>query len=159
MVRNNHLFESILWFSVGLWFLWGGLKLGVGDLHNPDAGFFPIIIGGVLSLLSVAFFIATLLGKGSVEQVSFWKEKKSWKRVLAALLSLIFYNIFLDYLGYMTTTFLFFIYLLKFIGKKRWATSIVVAILASFLSYLLFHVVMGVPLPKEIFNIKLIFNS
>ena len=155
MVRNSDFYASLLWVLVGLGFLWGGIKLGVGVLNKPGPGFLPIVIGGVLCLLSIALFIATLSAKQLPKQESFWKGEKSWKRVLASLLSLILYIIFLDYLGYIITTFLLFIYLLKLLGKKGWVASIVIAILASLLSYLLFNVAMEVRLPKGLLNIKM----
>jgi putative tricarboxylic transport membrane protein len=139
---------------IGLGFSWGGVKLGIGPVNNPGPGFFPLVIGGVLSLLSITLFIRTLWADiGRESKITFWKEKRSWEKVLFSLLALIFYLIFLNYLGYLLTTFLFIIYLLKFIGKKGWLTSVLMAILIAASSYALFQMGLGVSLPKGLIKI------
>lgn len=154
-MRNSDFFSSVVWFLIGLGFLFGGLRLGYGSLNTPGPGFLPSMIGGVLSLLSLLLFIVTLLApKNRLEiEASFWKEKTSWKKVLFSFLSLIFYLIFLNYLGYIITTFLFSLYLFKFIGRRGWWSSLLVAILASLVSWVIFRVGMEVPLPEGIIKI------
>jgi putative tricarboxylic transport membrane protein len=128
--------------------------MGIGPLNAPGPGFFPALIGGVFSLLSMALFITTFLAKDQPSEVrSFWKEKKSWRRVLLSLLSLVFYLISLNYLGYRITTFLFILFLLKFVGKRRWGSSILIALLVSWGSYVVFKTGLGVSLPKGPINV------
>lgn len=154
MLRNTDLSSSVFLIAVGLAFLLGGVQLGIGHLHEPGPGFFPLLIGGVVFFLSLLQFIGSYADRaGFSKQGGFWKEKESWKRVSSSLFSLVFYLLFLDYLGYIATTFPFLLYLIKFTGKKGWPSSILIAALASLISYLLFRVGMEVPLPKGIFKI------
>lgn len=153
-MRNSDSWSSLVWLLVGLGFIAGGLRMGIGPLNAPGPGFFPALIGGVFSLLSMALFITTFLAKGQPsEERSFWKEKKSWRKVLLSLLSLVFYLISLDYLGYRITTFLFILFLLKFVGKRRWGSSILIALLVSWASYAVFKTGLGVSLPKGLIKI------
>lgn len=123
--------------------------MGLGPLNAPGAGFFPAVIGGIFSALSVALLITTALGKiRAGEKQRFWKEKKSWVKISRALLSLIFYMIFLEFFGYIITTMIFVFFLLKFVGKKGWMISIVMAVLVSLGSYALFKMALGVSLPR-----------
>ncbi len=154
MLRNTDLSSSVFLMAVGLAFLLGGVQLGMGHLHEPGPGFFPLLIGGVVVLLSLLQFIGSYPDRaGFPKQVGFWKEKESWKRISSSLFSLVLYLLFLDHLGYIVTTFPFLLYLIKFTGKKGWASSILIAALASLISYLLFKVGMEVPLPRGIFKI------
>ena len=154
MLRNADLSSSVFLMAVGLAFLLGGVQLGMGHLHEPGPGFFPLLIGGVVLLLSLLQFIGSYADRaGFSKPGGFWKEKESWKRVSSSLFSLVFYLLFLDYLEYIATTFPFLLYLIKFTGKKGWLSSILIAALASLISYLLFKVGMEVPLPKGIFKI------
>jgi hypothetical protein len=128
--------------------------MGIGPLNAPGPGFFPTLIGGAFSLLSVALFVTTLPTKDRLrEGGGFWKEKGSWRKVLASLLSLVFFLISLDYLGYRITTFLFILFLLKFVGQRKWGSSILIAILVSWGSYAIFKTGLGVSLPKGWINI------
>jgi putative tricarboxylic transport membrane protein len=148
-VRNYDLGSSLLCLVIGLGFVAGGMKMGLGPLNAPGAGFFPTVIGGILSALSVALLITTALGKNrAIEKQRFWKEKNSWVKISLALVSLIFYMTFLDFFGYIITTIIFVFFLLKFVGKKSLGISIVMAVLVSLGSYALFKMALGVSLPK-----------
>ncbi len=148
-VRNYDLGSGLLCLFIGLGFVAGGVKMGLGPLNAPGAGFFPTVIGGIFSALSLALLITTTLGKNqAMEKQRFWKEKNGWVKVSLALLSLIFYMIFLEFLGYIATTIIFVFFLLKFVGKKGWRISIVMAVLVSLGSYALFKMALRVSLPK-----------
>jgi putative tricarboxylic transport membrane protein len=154
MLKNMDLSSSIFLMVVGLAFLWGGVQLGMGHLHEPGPGFFPLLMGGVVVALSVLQCLESSSGRAASSKADgFWKEKDSWKRVTSSLFSLVFYLLFLDPLGYVVTTFPFLLYLIKFTGKRGWPSSLLVAALASLVSYLLFKVGMEVPLPKGILKI------
>jgi putative tricarboxylic transport membrane protein len=148
-VRNTDLGSGLLCLFIGLGFVAGGVKMGLGPLNAPGAGFFPTVIGGIFSALSAALLITTALKKNPTEERQrFWKEKNSWVKVSRALLSLIFYMMFLEFLGYIVTSVIFIFFLLKFVGKKGWVISIVMAALVSLGSYALFKMAMGVSLPR-----------
>ena len=148
-MRNNDSLSSLVWFFVGLGFIAGGLKIGIGPLNAPGPGFFPTIIGGIFSILSMALFISSFSPKNQVkDKMRFWREEKSWRKVFLSLLSLVFYLIFLGYLGYLITTFLFLFFLMKFVGKRGWALSILTAILVSLGTYAIFKIGLRVSLPK-----------
>jgi putative tricarboxylic transport membrane protein len=148
-VRNYDLGSGLLCLFIGLGFVAGGVKMGLGPLNAPGAGFFPTVIGGIFSALSLALWITTILGKNqAMEKQRFWKEKNSWVQVSLALLSLIFYMILLEFWGYIATSVIFIFFLLRSVGKKSWLISIVMAVLVSLGSYALFKMAMGVSLPK-----------
>ena len=147
---NNDTVSSVVCLLIGLGFVAGGLAMGLGPLNAPGAGFFPAVIGGLFSLLSAALLAKNLLREeGPIrEKTSFWREEKSWVRVSLSLCALLFYLFFLNYLGYILTTTLFILFLLKFVGKKGWKISIFMAVVVSLGSYALFRMGLGVLLPK-----------
>jgi putative tricarboxylic transport membrane protein len=148
-VRNNDSWSSLVWLFAGLGFIAGGLRMGIGPLNAPGPGFFPTLIGGIFSLLSLALFIGSFSKKSQVrEKIHFWREEKSWRKVVLSLGSLVFYLIFLNYLGYIITTFLFIFFLLKFVGKRGWVSSILTAVLVSLGTYAVFKMGLRVSLPK-----------
>ena len=126
----------------------GGLKMGLGPLNAPGPGFFPAVIGGILSSLSAALLVTASRSKASPARGSFWKQKGSWVKILPSLLSLLFYLAFLDFLGYLLTTSLFIFFLLKFVGKKGWGASILIAVIVAAGSYAMFRMGLGVLLPR-----------
>jgi putative tricarboxylic transport membrane protein len=147
-VKKNDSLSSLGVFLVGLVFIAEGLKVGLGQFNAPGAGFFPAMVGGLLSLLSIALFVISFSKKNEQqEKRSFWREKGSWKKIALSLLSLVFYLLFLNFLGYLLTTFLFTLSLLKWVSRKGWGPSLLTAFLLSLGSYALFKMGMGVSLP------------
>lgn len=141
--------SGLLCLIVGLAFVAGGVRMGLGPLDAPGSGFFPTMIGGILSALSLALLTATALGKmQAMEPRPFWKESNSWVKVSLVVLSLIFYMAALEYLGYIATTIVFILFLLRFVGKKGWGISLAMALLVSLGSYALFKIALGVYLPR-----------
>ncbi len=147
-MRNNDSVSSLFFLCLGLVFVGGGLKMGLGPLNAPGPGFFPVVIGGVFSLLSGALFVTASRRRGVPEEKSFWRLRGSWVKVLLCLLALVFYMAFLDYLGYLLTTTIFLFFLLKFVGKKGWAASFFIAVAVSLGSYVIFKKGLGVSLPR-----------
>ncbi len=149
-VGNNDTVSSLVCLLVGLGFVAGGVAMGLGPLNAPGAGFFPAVIGGLFSLLSGSLFLKAVLKKEGQtrEKKSFWREEGSWRRVSLSFCALLFYLFSLNYLGYIFTTTLFLLFLLKFVGKKGWKISIFLAVVLSVGSYALFRMGLGVVLPK-----------
>ena len=141
--------SSLVCLLIGLAFVAGGVKMGLGPINAPGAGYFPTMIGGILSLLSLGLFVKAVLKHEALsERQAFWKEKDSWIKVSLVIGALIFYMAFLEFLGYIATTILFIFFLLKFVGKKSWLASIAMALVVSLGSYALFKIALGVYLPK-----------
>ncbi len=147
-MKSNDTVSSLFCLGLGLLFLGGGLRMGIGPLNAPGPGFFPVVIGGVLSSLSAALLATAARRQGPSEKKRFWKQEGSWAKILPSLLSLVFYLAFLDFLGYLLTTSLFILFLLKFVGKKGWGASILMALIVSVSSYALFRMGLGVLLPR-----------
>jgi len=151
-VRNNDFQSSLFCLCIGLVFIGGGLKMGIGPLNAPGPGFFPAAIGGVFSSMSVVLFVTAVRRKEAAPKPTFWKREGSWVKIFPSLLSLVFYLAFLDFLGYLLTTSLFIFFLLKFVGKKGWGASILMALIVSAGSYAMFRKGLGVLLPRGLFQ-------
>ncbi len=151
-MKNPDLWSSTAWSLIGLGFVLGGLRLGVGRWNSPSPGFMPVIIGGILFVLSAALWVKSLwTRKLAQDTIGFWKGKGSWVRILLSLSALVFYLFFLNYLGYLLTTFIFIHFLTQVVSKKGWAWSAVIALLASITSYAMFKIWLEVPLPMGFF--------
>ena len=50
-------------------------------------------------------------------------------------------------LGYLLATFLFIIFLLRAVERRSWGLALSVALSASLMSYLVFGLLLGTPLP------------
>jgi len=140
---------------IGLLFCLGSTEYGDIRSGFPGAGFFPFMGGVILVSLSMMLMIRSGVGK-EMEQgkiIKFFPQKDSLKRLVIVLFVLFMYSISLVYLGFLITTFLFMILLLKFLEPQRWTTTLMIAFLTSISAYLLFEIFLKVQLPKGVFGI------
>jgi putative tricarboxylic transport membrane protein len=152
-MEKRDLISSLFWIGIGLIFCVSSMKLG---LYNgiPGAGLFPFIGGIILICLSIIVLISAIKGKEEkLVREKFFPEKASLRKVLSSTLILFAYQMALEHLGYLLTTFLFIIFLLKLIEPQRWITSISAGFLIAALSYIIFVCLHNVRLPKGIIGV------
>jgi hypothetical protein len=125
-------------------------KLPFGSFANPGAGFLPLLVGVVLFLLSLFLLVQSFLKGG--ERIETLLAKGGTGRVLLILLSLIFYGLLLEKLGFILMTFLLMGFLLSAIGKVRRSLVIFLSLVSSLGCYGVFQLWLNVQLPKGIFG-------
>jgi putative tricarboxylic transport membrane protein len=121
------------------------------------AGFFPFAAGVVLVALSLyVFFSAVHARRENSEKTTgktFFPEPSGWKKLTIALSALLVYGLVLERLGYLITTFLFLIFLMRSIKPQKWIVTMIIAFAATASSYVLFDLWLKVRLPIGILGI------
>ena len=125
-------------------------KLPFGGFASPGAGFLPLLVGILMFLLSLILFVQCFL-KADKEVKALWA-KSGTGRVLLILLSLVFYGLFLEMLGFILMTFLLMSFLLLAIGRQRKVLVILLALSSALGCYAVFQLWLNVQLPKGIFG-------
>jgi putative tricarboxylic transport membrane protein len=118
-------------------------KLPFGRTSVPGAGFFPTVLAVLLALISVIGLIANYRGNGSFPS----PEPLFWKKMLLTLAALVAFAAMFEFAGYVVTTFLFVMFLLRAVERKSWTQAGAVALCAAVVSYILFGLLLGAPLP------------
>ncbi len=146
--------------------LWGGLfwltfsvlgcivsfKLGVGIPRAPGPGFFPFWSAAVLGLFSIVHIVVTALRRqGQVKLADLWKGMR-WQKVIWMVAPLMLYHLFLPFLGFFLTTFVFVVLVTRIIESSRWRWIAIAGLAIALGNYLLFQVLLGVTLPSGIFG-------
>jgi hypothetical protein len=140
---------SMLWTGVGVGIITASSQLTVGSWSMPGPGFLPLLTGVVTVVCGLLVFIqAWFRGNVNKSEGTFLWGHANFKKVLLVLISLFLYTILLNYLGYLTITFLFIYSVTSLIGGIRSRTALSEAAVITFLSYALFKVWLEVPLPK-----------
>ena len=125
-------------------------QLGLGAIYKPGSGFISFWSGIFLGLLALILLIQSIRPtRGNRAQKG--KEKTNWKAVSLILGSLIGYTLFLQPLGFIITTTLFVLVLLKWIEKKGWFLSVLTSLILAFASYYVFRILLDAKLPTGLF--------
>ena len=127
-------------------------KLSFGSMRVPRTAFFPVILATLLLMLSLILLGQALrgapTGRGS-ERI----EVEGWFRIGATLVTLIGFALALERLGFLLSTLLLMVLLLRAIESLEWHKVFAVALATSLVAYALFGWLLGIPLPAGILGI------
>jgi len=128
-------------------FAWVGAgDLPIGTLHQPGAGFLPKHLAFLMAVLAACLFVKgcrTHAGSAA----GLWSDRAGLARVGGMLAALVGYVLVVETAGYLVTTAALFFVMLRWIGRRGWAVTLTLALLASGGSYLLFARWLLVSLP------------
>lgn len=130
---------------LGLFIVWEGLNLGLISQGAPGAGFFPLIMGTGIAMLSAVNAIRAV----KIRQISIDLSPAELIKVSICILSLILFIIISQYIGMIVAVFVMSVIVglvYEGISFKKVSISIVIASFVSALSYLIFSTVLSVPL-------------
>jgi hypothetical protein len=139
---------AIFFLLIGVFFALYARTVEIGAFTDPGPGFLPFCAGLTLVAMSIILLLKTYATKARAAKSAFFPLPDSWKRVLATFLSLIAYNLLLTLLGFTVTTFLFLIFLVKFIFPQTWTRTLLVGALGSIFARLLFINFLETQLPR-----------
>ena len=145
--------------SVGFWLLIGAtvslasIKLGIGQVNNPGAGFLSFYAGLLLIILSLILAVLEIRKRKRAPKLSSSFSLPVSKNLAVALCSLFGFVLILKTLGYLVSTSLFVFVLFKITVPKKWLGPLFWAIAVSLATYFLFSILLECNFPKGIFNL------
>jgi putative tricarboxylic transport membrane protein len=147
MKRADRL-SGIFWFLFSVFVSVESYGLGLGNLHEPGPGFLCFWTGIAMAIMSIAVLIRawTPLETAMAEGPIFGK--KNLLKITSVVLALFLYAFFMEVLGFIPITLLLFLFLLGMIERKRWKLTLLVSLVVTGLSYLVFEVWLKAQLPK-----------
>ena len=144
--RANAALIPLIVLLISLWVCWEATQVPFGSFRMPGAGFFPLLLGVTLGLLAFVLLAMNLYGDpGSVAQVT-----RSRPEILY-LIGTMFASVWLfERAGYLLTMALFLGVTMKLLAKTRLPVAVIIALMGSVASYLLFDRVLMIALPSGI---------
>ena len=141
--------SSLIWLIFAIYICVESLRLPLGSWRDPGAGFLPLGSGLCLGVFSiVVYFQARFRKKDDVRGP--WYSKERWKSLLIILAVLLAYSLFLEYLGFLVSTFILLLMLFRLVQPRRWVVAVGGSALASILCYVVFEIWLKTQLPKGI---------
>jgi len=164
-MKKSDLTSAVVFLVLSILTTVFSLNYELGTFQNAGTGMFPFILGIILIILSVVYLVKLIIAAKKAEASEPKKEKPEpagdevkkkfkfeisdpVKQLLFTLGILIFAAVFLDILGFLLTSFIVEIALLKTLKMKNWLIIILTSFLISVLSYVLFVLVLHIILPK-----------
>jgi len=149
-MRNTDRSSGLFWLAVGIVIAISSLKYGLGTLHEPGPGFITFFAGSILALLSLSLFFSSLRDqKDQGGFQSLWVGLKPLK-VLYVIILLVAYTFSVKPIGFLISTFLLLFLLFRVKGTYRLKTILLMSLLVTVGSYIVFEIWLKAQLPKGI---------
>jgi putative tricarboxylic transport membrane protein len=118
----------------------------------PWPGFLPFWVGLVMAILSILLIISTARESGDPKKKATFPRGQALIAILLFTVSMVAYIALLDVLGYLVDTLLLNIFLMRVVMRAQWKLSLWVPVVASVSLYVIFQVMLGVNLPRNMFG-------
>jgi putative tricarboxylic transport membrane protein len=151
-MKSRDLQSGFFCLALGVVFAVASLHQGLMRKGVPGPGFLPFLTAVLFIALSLMVFIpAFLRGKAqekTSEEKKFFPEKDSLRKVLLGLVALLGYGLVLSHAGYLITTLIFMLFIMRLVEPVPWKTVIWTGVATAVISYVLFVVLLEVQLPR-----------
>jgi putative tricarboxylic transport membrane protein len=150
-VKRVVIILSSVCLVVGILYVIEAFSYGMGKLGRPGAALFPVCVGILFTLSALGTGIDAIRNPS---QKKLELPKGSYRRnLLLIMAATLGYAIVFPFSGYLLAGALLTLAALHSMGVRSWFYKVGVAIAMTLASYILFEVVLGVPLPKGILPI------
>jgi putative tricarboxylic transport membrane protein len=150
-MKRSSITAAVILLALASFILFEVRKLPLGSLRVPQTAFFPSALALLLLLFSLAALALAFRPTESESGPAAHKiDAEGWSRIGATLAALVGFALVLEWIGYLPSTFILMILLLRAIEAQKWHVVLGVALLTSLLSYYLFARLLGVPLPAGV---------
>jgi putative tricarboxylic transport membrane protein len=137
---------SLVFLLLAAFICFEAFQVPFGSLRMPGAGFFPLLLGVTLGVLSLLLLGTSLLDAGG-ESLDVRPERREVFQLTAS----IFVAVFLfEWAGFLLTMALFAAVVMKMLGTMSWTTAVVLALLGSVTAYVVFGRVLLIALPSGV---------
>jgi len=145
--------SSLVWLGMGLFICVGSLRLSLGDFHNPGPGFLSFYAGLILAALAlVVHFQSRKAPSADNQNKPVWTSRQKGFKMVSTVFALLAYAVGMNYLGFLVSTFIFLVFLLRVIEPQRWPVALLGSCVASVAFYLIFDFGLQSQLPKGLFR-------
>ncbi len=149
LFKSEVLFTLILTLF-GFFIVTMSLKLGIGKMKAPGAGFFPFFVGLFMLGVGILLMLGYLTGKRAADLSGAMFSKSELGRYLGMIASFCAWLLFMPWLGFIIMTFLASYAFAKIMGLEGWLRPGVLAFCSSVFIYFLFDVWFYADLPRGI---------
>ncbi len=153
-MRPSDIGTGLLGLGLGLWLVFEGRDMGLGDLHEPGSGFVLFWVGAIMAALSVALAVGALTRSAATAGGDAGRDAgggspfgERWRRVPLVLAYLVVYSALLELVGFIPLTSLLLLVLFRTVDPQSWTKAVLYAVAITLTVYVLFGVGLGTQFP------------
>ena len=139
---KSNLVGGSLSLATGLAAVIGSLALPVGTPAHPQAGFFPLVAGACLVIVSIVLLVREVRWPESPDGRAF-----AIGGPASVLTAMLVGSLLLDHAGFVPVALMIATTVTRAVGVRSWPVAVVFGAVLSVALYLLFRRALGVDLP------------
>ena len=146
--NNTELWSGLVGLALSIFIVWSGYSLKLGTINDPGSGYVMFYAG----LLMIVFSLITLYGAikdGGPTFMSLWRDVL-WTKPLLVIALLIVFTLLFETLGFLVSTILLLIALLRVIDPVPWSRAIPIAVLVPVICWYVLVKLLLIQLPAGI---------
>lgn len=145
--RTMEIVVAVLFLVVGGIVMMDSMRIGAGwvDPDGPQAGYFPMRMGAIMSLASLVVLVQAALAKGRGKP---FVDRHALKQVLLVLIPAAVYVGAVNMVGMYVSSAVFIAAFMMFMGGYKWHISAAIGLGVVIVLFMMFEVWFLVPLPK-----------
>lgn len=142
--RARSLVVGLVGLAVGVAVVVHGRSIGMGEWRSPGPGTWPVVVGVLLCVVSVAVMLRP------IEVLPEQRFNPQSVRVLPGMISLYVFVWAFSVAGLVVPGFLLLVLWLRGLGRVGWLTTLVVSAVTTLVLQYLFVSMLGVPFPDDL---------
>ncbi len=151
-MNNHRVVEQVFnlfWILLGIGICIQSVRHQLWNPDGPGSGFIPFLTGLLIGGVGFLLFLGEQLKPSEQgETGKFWENQVALKRVLYLVGSLCVMAFLMPILGFLLTSTLASILMIRVIEPKRWVTVVSTSVVSCLLIYSLFRFLVQIKLPK-----------
>lgn len=151
-MNNNKVVDQILnifWVLFGIGICIQSIRHQLWNPAGPGSGFIPFLTGLLIGVAGFLLFLSEQFKASERKETGkFWENPIAMKRVLYLVGSLCIMAFLIPKLGFLLTSVLITIFMIRVVEPKKWITVILTSIVSCLLIFFLFRSLMQIRLPK-----------
>ena len=150
-IDNTELWSGLVGLAMSVFVVWAGYSLKLGTINDPGSGYVMFYAG----LLMVVFSLIILYGavkQGGPTFLSLWRNVL-WTKPLLVIALLVAFTLVFETIGFLLSTTILLIALLRVIDPVPWPRAIPIAILVPLICWYVLQKLLLIQLPSGIFRV------
>jgi putative tricarboxylic transport membrane protein len=150
-LNNSELWGGLVGLALGIFVVWAGLKLKIGNINDPGSGF-VLFYTGLLMCVFAFTIIVSAVTEGGPTVASLWAGTR-WTKPLVVIVCLAAFAFLFEPLGFLLASIPLLLLLLRVIDPVRWTLAIPLAVLVPLGVWFVLKRALLIQLPSGIFGI------
>jgi putative tricarboxylic transport membrane protein len=130
----------------------GARRMPPSGTFGPGAGFLPFWLGATMAILSIILLVSATREPAQPSGRSPFPKGRAVLAILETVGALAAFIFLLETLGFLLATALLTAFLLRVVEREGWLITVTVALANAAGLYIVFRILLGVSLPKNLFG-------